>query len=162
MGYGNRSDFTNSRMLKSVPGAKYDFHEQNSMSALSKKNNPKTMTGFFNKYDKWEKTCYSGMEQHFYGRETKGPGAYLQQDFVHTSPSKKASQFSVPRQDRGLLTKPQDEKRKSPGPGNYYSEDQHIKSKTKDATFAMPRAARDVPFSKYGAQHSTLIKKGLF
>ena len=27
MGYGSRSDFTNSKMLRSVPGAKYDFHE---------------------------------------------------------------------------------------------------------------------------------------
>jgi len=26
----------------------------------------------------------------------------------------------------------------------------------------MPRASRDVSFSKYGAQHATLIKKGLF
>jgi len=26
----------------------------------------------------------------------------------------------------------------------------------------MPRASRDVSFSKYSAQHSTLIKKGLF
>lgn len=90
MGYGPRSDFTNSKMMKSVPGAKYDFHEQNSMSSLSKKNNPKTMNGFFNKWDKWEKTCYAGMEQHFYGRETLGPGAYVSQDFVHTSPSKRA------------------------------------------------------------------------
>lgn len=102
------------------------------------------------------------MEQHFYGRETKGPGAYLSQDFVHTSPSKAASKFSVPKQDRGLLTKPKDEKRISPGPGNYYSEDQHIKSKRTEATFAMPRANRDIPFSKYGSQHSALVRKGLY
>ena len=58
LGYGERSDFTNSKMGKSVPGAKYNYHESNSISALSKKNNPKTMNGFYNKYDKWEKTCY--------------------------------------------------------------------------------------------------------
>ena len=52
---------------------------------------PKTMYGFFNKYDKWDKTCYKGMEQSFYGREGKGPGAYLKQDFVVTSPVKNTS-----------------------------------------------------------------------
>ena len=56
------------------------------------------------------------MEQHFYMRETKGPGAYLKQDFVHTSPTQKASQFSVPKTDRGLLTF---KNARIPGPGNY-------------------------------------------
>jgi hypothetical protein len=45
-----------------VPGAKYDQHEINSISYLSKKNNPQTEFGFFNKFDKYEKTCYKGME----------------------------------------------------------------------------------------------------
>lgn len=77
MGYGQKTDFTSNKMLTSVPGAKYDHHITNSISNLSRKNNPKTQHGFFNKFDKYDKTCYKGMEQHFFGRETKGPGAYL-------------------------------------------------------------------------------------
>ena len=92
-------------------------------------------------------------------RETKGPGAYLKQDFVHTSPTIKASQFSVPKNDRGLLTfaKP-----KVPGPGNYENDVQAIKSRIKDQTFAMPKASRDVSFAKYSSEHSALVRKGLF
>lgn len=100
------------------------------------------------------------MEQHFYGRETKGPGAYLKLGFIHLSPTKKASQFSVPKCDRGLLS--YNMKRLSPGPGNYESEIQAIKTRIKDGTFAMPRASRDVSFSKYAAHHQELVKKGLF
>lgn len=57
------------------------------------------------------------MEQHFYGRESQGPGAYLKTNFIHLSPSKKASEFSVPKSNRGLLTN--DFRKISPGPGNY-------------------------------------------
>ena len=125
------------------------------------KQNPRTMHGFYNKYDKWDKTCYKGMEQSFYGREGKGPGAYLTQGFVATSPTKTASQFSVPKSDRGLLT--YNPRKISPvGPGKYAPDLAAIKFRVKDASFAMPRASRDVSFSKYGSQHKTLIKKGLF
>ena len=43
------------------------------------------------------------MDHDFYGREGKGPGAYLKTEFVPTSPVKIAAKFSVPRNDRGLL-----------------------------------------------------------
>ena len=62
------------------------------------------MYGFFNTWEKQERTCYKGQEQHFYGRYGQGPGAYLKQDFVHLSLTKKASEFSIPKSDRGLLT----------------------------------------------------------
>ena len=91
IGYGGRSDFTNTKQLKQVPGAKYNQHEINSLSYQSIKNNPKTMHGFYNKFDAYEKTCHQGMEQHYYGRETKGPGAYLKQEFIYMSPTAKAS-----------------------------------------------------------------------
>ena len=74
------------------------------------------MYGFYNKFEKYEKICYKGMEQSFYGKDTKGPGAYLKQEFVHLSPTIKASQYSIPRSDRGLLTFKQ---KKQPGPGKY-------------------------------------------
>ena len=38
-----------------------------------------------------------------------------------------------------------------PGPGNYENDSQGIKVRNKEATFAMPRATREVSFSKYGA-----------
>ena len=91
MGFGQKSDFTNGKGTRFIPGPKYDAHEINSIAYKSVRENPKTMNGFFNKWDKWDKTCYAGMEQHFYGREGKGPGAYVNQDFVHLSPSRKAS-----------------------------------------------------------------------
>jgi hypothetical protein len=91
MGYGTKSDFTNSKQLKQIPGAKYEAHEINSLAYQSLKQNPKTMHGFYNKWDKWANTCYKGMEQSFYGREGKGPGAYLKQDFVVTSPTRNTS-----------------------------------------------------------------------
>lgn len=62
MGFGTKSDFTNQREMKQIPGAKYNSHEKNSINYLSEKNNKQTTYGFFNKYDKWEKTCYKGME----------------------------------------------------------------------------------------------------
>ena len=92
-------------------------------------------------------------------RETKGPGAYLKQDFVHLSPTVKASQYSVPKSDRGLLTFSH---KKQPGPGVYENGIQAIKSRLKEPSFAMPRASRDVSFSKYGAEHAALVRKGLF
>ena len=91
MGFGQKSDFTNAVQAAQVPGAKYQAHELTSLAYLSRKGNPKTMHGFFNKYDKWDRTCYKGMEQAFYGREGKGPGAYLKQDFVVTSPTRNTS-----------------------------------------------------------------------
>jgi len=132
------------------------------MSYLSKKNHPKSLNGFYNKFDKYDKTCYKGMEQHFYGRESKGPGAYLKQDFVHLSPTKEASKFSVPKNDRGLLTNVEHPRRPSPGPGKYENEKQRIAFMMKTGTFAMPKASRDISFSKYGSQHSTLVSKGLY
>lgn len=65
----------------------------------------------------------------------------------------------MPKSDRGLLTF---QAPKKPGPGNYDNDIQAIKSRIKDATFAMPKASRDVSFSKYGAEHSALVRKGLF
>ena len=159
IGFGTKSDFTNQKEMSQIPGAKYEAHDINSMGYKSKKTNPESPHGFFNKYDKWEKTCYKGMEQHFYMRETQGPGAYLKQDFVHLSPTRIAQKYSIPRRNRGLLSF---SKPKVPGPGNYENDVQAIKSRVKDATFAMPKASRDVSFSKYGAQHAILVKKGLF
>jgi hypothetical protein len=91
MGFGQKSDFTAASQLREFPGAKYQAHEIASLAYQSRKNNPRTQHGFFNKYDKWDKTCYKGMEQAFYGREGQGPGAYLAQGFVVTSPTRNTS-----------------------------------------------------------------------
>lgn len=55
------------------------------------------------------------MDKHFYGRESQGPGAYLNIDQVNTV-STKASQYSVPKDHRGLLEK---KGQINPGPGAY-------------------------------------------
>jgi len=115
IGFGSKSDFMS--VKNETPGpSHYDMHIKQSLSYKSMKNNPKTPHGFFNKYDKYEKICYKGMEQHFYGRESKGPGAYLSQDYIHHSLSKRSQNYSIPKDNRGLLTHKVDTK---PGPMNY-------------------------------------------
>ena len=59
--------------------------------------------------------------------------------------------------NRGLLSK---DPHKSPGPMEYSPDS--IKLKKTEAKFKMPKASRDIPFSKYGAAHSELVSKGLF
>lgn len=44
------------------------------------------------------------MEHDFYGREGKGPGAYLKQKFYVTSTTKNSGRYSMPKNDRGLLS----------------------------------------------------------
>lgn len=60
-----------------MPGPKYNHHIIDSMSVISQKKNPTSEHGFFNPYSKYDKIIEKGMEKYFYGRETKGPGAYL-------------------------------------------------------------------------------------
>ena len=100
------------------------------------------------------------MDHDFYGREGKGPGAYLKQEFVATSPTRVASKYSVPQNDRGLLSP----KRKTPlpGPANYETDKSAIKLRKYDGACKMGNASRDISFSKYGAVHSHLIEKGLY
>mmetsp|Transcript_2236 Transcript_2236/g.3391 ORF Transcript_2236/g.3391 Transcript_2236/m.3391 type:complete len:123 (-) Transcript_2236:123-491(-) len=119
MGFGAKSDFTSVKSQIETPApTHYDPHLHESLSYKSKKSMKSTTQqhGFFNKYDKYEKICYKGMEQHFYCRDTKGPGAYLPQSFVHQSLTKKAQEYSVPKNNRGLLTAKDN---RLPGPANY-------------------------------------------
>lgn len=74
------------------------------MSVISQKKNPAGDNGFFNPYSKYDKIIEKGMEKYFYGRETKGPGAYLPTDvIVASSVHKKGENFSIPKSNRGLL-----------------------------------------------------------
>ena len=83
----------------------------------------------------------------------------MKTDFVHLSPSRKAAEFSISKADRGLLSN--NPRKISPGPGNYENGSQAIHTRLREATFALPKATRDVSFSKYSAEHSILISKGL-
>lgn len=77
MGIGKKYDFTKNKETEASPGPeKYNQHIKNSISYKSAKMQ-KTLHGFYNKFDKQDKICHKGMEQHFYLRESKGPGAYL-------------------------------------------------------------------------------------
>ena len=100
------------------------------------------------------------MDHDFYGREGKGPGAYLKQEFVVTSPVKNSSRYSVPKNDRGLLSPRK--KTNLPGPANYETDKSAIKLRKYDGACKMGNASRDISFSKYGAVHSHLIEKGLY
>mmetsp|Transcript_5660 Transcript_5660/g.9738 ORF Transcript_5660/g.9738 Transcript_5660/m.9738 type:complete len:244 (-) Transcript_5660:250-981(-) len=91
IGVGEKSDFLGIKKSKLLPGPDhYERHVKDSISYQSLKKNPKTPHGFYNNYDKYDKICYKGMEQHFYGRESQGPGYYLSQDYVSQSLSKKS------------------------------------------------------------------------
>ena len=90
IGYGQKSDFTNSKEAKQVPGAIYNQDTKNSIAYLSKKNHPKTMTGFYNPHSAYEKICYDGMQAAFLGTQSPGPCANNRNKFVHTSLTRKA------------------------------------------------------------------------
>ena len=78
IGYGKRSDFTKTSITQTSPAPnKYNSHIKNSLSYISVSKNAPSEHGFYNNFDKYEKLMYRGQEQHFYMRETLGPGAYL-------------------------------------------------------------------------------------
>ena len=106
MGFGKRSDFTANKEAAEVPAADYNHHINSSLAETSRKKNPKTMNGFFNKFDAYEKICYPGMEQFFYGKDSPGPGTHMTQDFYITSKNSNSSKFSVPKANRGVTGSP--------------------------------------------------------
>ena len=81
----------------------------------------------------------------------------MTQDFVFESKTKKASNYSVPKKNRGLLTKGQ---HTSPGPMEYKPD--KLSVQRSDARFKMGRATRDIPFGKYSSIHSELVRKGIY
>jgi len=97
------------------------------------------------------------MEKHFYLRETVGPGTYMPQDMVYQSYNTKASKYSVPKNDRKLLTR---ERERVPAAAHYEPKKHEVLKK--EPAFSIGKSSRDVSFSKYTALHSNLVKKGLF
>jgi len=70
IGMGQKFDFTKNKEAESHPGpGKHNHHIKDSISYKSNKL-PKQTNGFYHKYDKYEKICHKGMEQHFYLRES--------------------------------------------------------------------------------------------
>jgi hypothetical protein len=67
---------------------------------------PKTLNGFFSSFEAYKGICYPGMEQLYYGRESPGPGAFMNQKVVLTSDKKDKDKFSIPKSDRGLIPSP--------------------------------------------------------
>lgn len=143
MGFGNKSDFLKVRDPQDRPApGQYNIHETQSMSYINSIRKNNTPHGFFNKYDKYEKICYKGMEQHFYLRETVGPGAYISQDTKSMSRTLTSMSMSIPKNDRGLLTM---KKLKGPGPAEYDVVPVE-KVAVKSRNFKIPLATRDIPF----------------
>lgn len=96
------------------------------------------------------------MEKHFYLRESVGPGHYLSQNMVLQSYNTASSRFSVPKNDRKLLSQ---EKERIPAAAQYQPKKFEVLKK--EPSFSMGRSSRDVSFSKYSSLHSELVKKGL-
>lgn len=159
IGYGTKFDFTRIRPEQVTPGPKYNDHIKSSISYLSQnsKTNKNQAHTFYNSYDKYEGICYKGMEKHFYLRETVGPGHYMPLGMVYQSHNPKASQYSVPKNDRKLLKKAVE----VVPAGAHYQPEKKVVMKKRPA-YSIGRSSRDVSFSKYTALHSELVKKGLF
>ena len=104
-GLGSKTDFTDIGDTKFVPGPIYDHQKLYTIATEVEKKKTVTQNGFFNKFDKYENICYEGMEKAFYCKEGKGPGAYLGQETVMTSPTKNSKKFSISKADRGLIGK---------------------------------------------------------
>lgn len=66
--------------------------------------------------------------------------------------------YSMPKQDRGLLSIKKNKINASPA--DYNNLGKAIQKN--NGAFSMPRSSRDYHFAKYGSQHSTLVEKGLF
>jgi len=86
------------------------------------------------------------MDSEFHGKEGMGPGSYLGHEIAPLSRLKSNTKFSVPKNDRGLLTQG---KQRSPGPGDYGK--QYTQVKKHNPAFSMGGASRDIPFSKYAS-----------
>lgn len=71
--------------------------------------------------------------------------------------------YSLPKCSRGLIEEPSPLKlsKMTPGPNTYNAYSQHIKWKKSSPKFGMPKASRDVHFSKYASQFSELVAKSL-
>lgn len=152
------------------------------MSVQSKKKNPSSLKGFYSPHSSYEKIIEKGMEKYYYGRESKGPGAYLNLDVpVNLTEFKKGEKFSIARSNRGLLS-PDVRSNKNAvsvisdiGPTHNVNKSTLQNARTpanafkyehsKQAcfpSFGIPKASRDYSFSKYSSLHSNLVRKGLY
>ena len=103
IGYGKRSDFTELEKKKELksPGPIYNQHLRNSISYKSE-HLRKSQVSFFNKYDKYEKIIYKGMEKANYLKESPGVGTYMGQDIVTHSRIGESAKYNFAKKDRGL------------------------------------------------------------
>ena len=72
--------------------------------------------------------------------------------------------FSVPKNDRGLVTNKDSYRLKYQhgGPAMFNITDVDLKNRIKEARASIGKASRDISFSKYSALHSKLVVKGLY
>ena len=95
LGYGKKVDFMRLKYANESPAPKYDAHIKDSITYQSVKNNPKTLNGFYNKFDKYEGICYKGMEKSYFGKESQGPGAYMPMEQIYDSSKRSSSKYTV-------------------------------------------------------------------
>ena len=75
---------------------------------------------------------------------------------IYQSYNSKSSQYSVPKNDRKLLTKA---KERVPAAAHYEPMKERVLKK--EPAFSIGKSSRGVSFSKYTALHSELVRKGL-
>ena len=127
------------------PGpAQYNNGSHNTIGETVSKLTVKNNSSFGPTYDIWDPVCYHGQESHYYGRLGKGPGAYFNQDQLDKV-AQKSHQYSVPKNDRGLLNP-----RKSALPGPLSYENDTLRIKRREARGTMGKATRDIFFGQFG------------
>jgi len=98
-------------------------------------------------------------------KESPGPAKYLFDntgDRIKLSRSKLAQKYSMPKQDRGLLS--QYKKVEGPSP-SYYQNSTEVSKKTtlkRSGCYSMGRQERKLDFSKFSSMHSVLVNKGYY
>lgn len=119
--YGKRYDFTFVPDQDSKPGpGSFEIQQMNSIgkNSIDKSTKSNMECTFQNTFDKYKGICYKGMEQSYYLTQSQGPGQYVGHENVDTSKFRSATRFSIPKNDRGLLTLG---KQKGPAPNSYKS-----------------------------------------
>lgn len=101
IGYGKKMEPKTSKEDEMTPGPIYKTDEINSIDNLVKKRIGPRDLSFGNNYDAYDKNFFRGADNHFYGREGKGPGAYANNfdsiGGLTSSKSKSAMKYSMPK-----------------------------------------------------------------
>ena len=101
MGFGQKLTYKTGKEDEENPGPMYKAEYHNSIEKTANKTSSRKNSTFGSDYEQLSKIMYPGMERHYIGTQSPGPGVYNAQDNVMTLSSVKNKQkFSIPRVSR--------------------------------------------------------------